>query len=663
MSRTFPDCRAALDRDFVTIQRRYESEGFGFLSKTLPRLGKNFLVSLENGSFTPDTGFKHRPGATFPLFLGVLYAKVFDIDSGAVLEDVDPLVVKDLLQIFFLLYKYEGEGMSPAHIEKARKKYVALDRKCMDNLSHRSAESIGSMYYAQIVLKQLIPEDDSFLDNLLPKHGPGAVSRGEKAWEKWRPKRFYKSLHQAFPYYTMWYYNGNHLVRRRREYLFLNRLYTAVSRQIMVPKDSRGPRVISAEELEYQYAQQALARALVPLLTERSYGRIQFLDQKLNNQRLALESSRSRENATLDLADASELVALWHILELLEERPRLLKMLTASRAPAVKLIDGTIHKLWKFAGMGSATCFPVEATLFYCVAVGALLAANLPLKVAMKSVYVYGDDIICPVEYMDDVVSALEAVGLQVNRGKSFSRGYFRESCGMDAYKGVQVTPLRIKKSCDIAAEQKDKRPTRVTLKASNLDSWRAYSDNSYRAGYWVLADFIRQHIKNEGVVLPVGVSPSSPILGHVCFQQNTELHDTGIARIFSARVIQPGSCTKATKANECDFQAPMVKGFTVYTPSQKHNLDGYSLLLKRGKSPPREMVADAFTERRTSRLRAARVPLSQVLGAGINTPDISQTWIQTCRFCCEGQPLQRYSVWPRLPHARITAPKFWRRQ
>lgn len=58
---------------------------------------------------------------------------------------------------------------------------------------------------------------------------------------------------------------------------------------------------------------------------------------------------------------------------------------------------------------------------------------------------VFGDDIICPTERFNEVVSCLESCGLVVNNDKSFSTGFFRESCGGDFYKGVDVTPIYIK--------------------------------------------------------------------------------------------------------------------------------------------------------------------------------------------------------------------------
>jgi hypothetical protein len=50
------------------------------------------------------------------------------------------------------------------------------------------------------------------------------------------------------------------------------------------------------------------------------------------------------------------------------------------------------------------------------------------------------------VDWYRCVTDALSSVGLVVNHDKSFVHGHFRESCGMDAFRGVQVTPIRFRK-------------------------------------------------------------------------------------------------------------------------------------------------------------------------------------------------------------------------
>jgi hypothetical protein len=97
--------------------------------------------------------------------------------------------------------------------------------------------------------------------------------------------------------------------------------------------------------------------------------------------------------------------------------------------------------------MGSAVTFPVETLVFLAVCL-ACCATKRGLRVdtrSLQSLYgevaVFGDDLIIPKDTWDLVHKALEALGFKVNTSKSFGAGRFRESCGVDAFRGVPVTP------------------------------------------------------------------------------------------------------------------------------------------------------------------------------------------------------------------------------
>jgi hypothetical protein len=61
----------------------------------------------------------------------------------------------------------------------------------------------------------------------------------------------------------------------------------------------------------------------------------------------------------------------------------------------------------------------------------------------MDAACVVGDDLTGDSRFFRHAVAGLEAVNLKVNVSKSFVRGHYREACGMDAYKGVDITPYR----------------------------------------------------------------------------------------------------------------------------------------------------------------------------------------------------------------------------
>jgi hypothetical protein len=171
-------------------------------------------------------------------------------------------------------------------------------------------------------------------------------------------------------------------------------------------------------------------------------GNVNFSSQEVNRN-LAYTSSVTQEYATLDLKDASDRVSVQLVEALLPKE--LIPYFMACRSTATKLPNGSIMSLHKFAPMGSAICFSVEAFLFWALSVASISQnSGRHYSRVAKLVYVYGDDIIVPVSYFPAVVHCLELFGLLVNKSKSFRYGKFRESCGMDAYDGIDVTPIRL---------------------------------------------------------------------------------------------------------------------------------------------------------------------------------------------------------------------------
>lgn len=86
--------------------------------------------------------------------------------------------------------------------------------------------------------------------------------------------------------------------------------------------------------------------------------------------------------------------------------------------------------------MGNGLTFPVETLIFYCLikAIGNLLGTG--------GIYsVYGDDLIYPSRIHKYVCEVFSNLKLIINRDKTFVNAPFRESCGSDYYRGVDVRP------------------------------------------------------------------------------------------------------------------------------------------------------------------------------------------------------------------------------
>jgi hypothetical protein len=67
-----------------------------------------------------------------------------------------------------------------------------------------------------------------------------------------------------------------------------------------------------------------------------------------------------------------------------------------------------------------------------------------PYSLELHEPSVYGDDIICDSRVTDDVIQMLKDLRFEVNVDKSFvASQYIRESCGIYAHSGDDVTPIR----------------------------------------------------------------------------------------------------------------------------------------------------------------------------------------------------------------------------
>lgn len=487
----------SLSRDIETLRSRFHAEGLSFLTKTLPKLGKALDLGLVEMRLCCPREFKRSHGnRSIPAFLQAYFSLIFSED-GSLLEEAPAGAVKHLRQILFFAYKLQlpyDRHQEEAVLAKFKEVDSAL---CLD-VSPEVGELLAlSSRITSGVFKGFDPKD------ILPRHGPGAVATGEKLEEKWEFSRLYSPIHQFYPYYD--YYvvgRGRELLDRRAWYLSLRRLERGIAKVVLVPKDSRGPRLISAEPLEYQWIQQGLGRKMATHLEKSSRltrGHVNFTDQEVN-RRIALSSSADESFATIDLSDASDRVSLDLVRRVFASTPGLLRALEATRSEATYLPTGEVVSLRKFAPMGSALCFPVEAYCFWVIIVAAAVReARLPLEQAARSVYVFGDDIAVPTEWAERSMRALESVGLVVNRQKSCITGSFRESCGMDAFRGEQVTPIRVKTQYSDRASD-----------GSMLSSYCSIANALDSRGYTEAADLIWTRLTRTFGVIPLGTKFSS---------------------------------------------------------------------------------------------------------------------------------------------------------
>jgi len=510
-------CNTDTQRDHDYVKARVEREGLSFLTITLSNFARDFERSLEEGLIdsTRFLGFKRR--ASLPAFLQGLISRVFDIGDGKLLKEPDIAAIFFVRQ-FCLMWKKVNIDCSKERTEDAIKAYIETDedinrRPAYDTVASNDeftlAGEVGRV--GRFIWHRL---EYSYANawrysRLVPKHGPGATAERISGNQKFELRTWHARLQEHFPLDSYAFPNASWLGEECSESIdILEPGAEPPVRVVTVPKTQKGPRVIAIEPVCMQYTQQAIAEFLVREIEQGTLtsGRINFRDQTVNRA-LALDGSKSGYFATIDLSEASDRVSLSLVRLVFKSCPLLMEALEATRTTSAELPDGTKRPVYKFASMGSALCFPVEAGVFFTLAVvGRCKALNLPLTyrnvVRMsRQVYVYGDDIIVPASEVLTVIETLEAFGLKVNRNKSFWIGKFRESCGMDAYAGEPITPVYLR-------ELPDHRRSR-----NGIVSLVSFANQLYKIGLWRTARDVRRYV--EGLVGPLPhVLETSPGVG-----------------------------------------------------------------------------------------------------------------------------------------------------
>jgi len=354
----------------------------------------------------------------------------------------DPTVLQCIRQLLLFTYKTEEEPNNE-QLRDAEEAYEQTDEDvgCWSR-AYSSAKSFNhTLHTARRIVGSIIYRIN--WAEIIPSHGPGGIYPSRLPSEKSCFRTLYTPIQRLYPYDQ--YFCGlpsfweSTLVRhtdaiKEEEHI--------VAKLCAVPKDSRGPRIICVHPAEAIWIQQGQRRLLEAAISTSplTKGRINFTDQSVNG-RLALLSSSSREFCTLDLKEASDRISCLLVRDLFGSHAY--KWISCARASKIKLLSGRVITVKKWAPMGNALCFPVQSLIFFALVTAGIRAFY---GINCRDVYVFGDDIIFPSSYYDGALRALVSSGLIPNPSKTFRHGFFRESCGVDAYKGAIVTPFRIKK-------------------------------------------------------------------------------------------------------------------------------------------------------------------------------------------------------------------------
>ncbi|DAD52452.1 RNA-directed RNA polymerase [ssRNA phage SRR5466727_10] len=551
----FPTLRVEFSRDWLRLCSLVENRGIRVFTLDFPEAGKHLEQCLSTETFTKSGLACFRPyrrrGIIPRLFRG-LYLRIFD-ELGMLRLDADAHAIRWLRQLFYTAKKYRME-CTPDAVFKTVDDFFDIERSIRSpnldwegDLLGGSEDGLERDQLAKLSFCDLRPDHLSSVPDLFDsqteepssricegldllqnvadivssqlgvfqplewrtKHGPGATADGKAGRSKYDFPHWPSKLASVFPLDVFAYANYNLWVdslatESGRGSHFC--LHEPPSRLLAVPKTQKGPRLIASEPIAHQWCQQAIKdyfQSRVSTTCLRSS--ISFRDQRAN-QRAAERASHDQRSATIDLSSASDRVSCWHVERLFRRNVSLLSALHATRT---RWIENTIggkhpkfHKLRKFSAMGSACTFPVETILFACIVVASVLQCrNLRATIRnieniSREVRVFGDDIVVPSDAGQSCVDLLGHLGFKVNSQKTFLKGFFRESCGLDVYKGVDVTPVYA-----MTYPRKTRPESVVSCVATHNNFARNYMINT--AAY--LKSTTQSSVKNSLPIVPYG--------------------------------------------------------------------------------------------------------------------------------------------------------------
>lgn len=497
-----------LTKDLEALERRYVSQGIGFIQKSLPDLFNGALQYLETGvSCYP--GFKLQKGTEYPRFCRRIFAMIYNSTS---FEDT-AAALKILYQLCSAFKKLEGPYPHDV-LSRSMADFVATDQSWNRiDLTKPALKVI--LQHATACITQLFSGYTGYHPAELPRPGSGATNTPVEKDLRYRPHFLYEQLNSVYDYDTWYntpyqYIFGDVAVQYTDELRYdCNVVDYPVSRFKYINKKLGTPRGICIEEAEPQFFQQGLRSLLYWWIEHhpKTKGRVNFSDQSIN-QELALRSSITREKATIDMSEASDRVFRELVL-MMFHKTLLFDKLEAVSTKFIQLPTGLGQNeslmANKFAPMGSGVCFPVMSLVHWALIQGIIASSNLQDSYKLcREVYVYGDDIIVPSECAELVYKYLPMFGMKINVEKSYVASHFRESCGCHAYGGVDITPAFFKKVITKATQHSD---------SSTLISLISKEYRLRRNGFTCTADYLVDMVHKHYGKLPK-VHKDSSIVG-----------------------------------------------------------------------------------------------------------------------------------------------------
>lgn len=235
-----------------------------------------------------------------------------------------------------------------------------------------------------------------------------------------------------------------------RSHMF-GEVLTRESRLSFVPKTDSIARTICTEPSLNMFFQLGM-KSMIEKKLLHVFG-IDMAIQPDRNRRLTRIGSLDGSFSTIDLSSASDNFSLTLLRWLLRPHSAALATIESLRTGHTLLPDGSSVELHMVSTMGNGFTFPLQTLLFSCAVAATYRTYDIKPynRPDGQNFGVFGDDIVVRTEVYDRLCRLLGLLGFKVNSDKSFSKGFFRESCGHDYFLGRDVRGVYIK---DLSTQQ-----------------------------------------------------------------------------------------------------------------------------------------------------------------------------------------------------------------
>lgn len=551
------------ERDKTRLLHEIRMKGSQVLTILLPSVCKHLDQMLDQGLYQPSGLYlcKARNGEKVPVFLRDLFVQIFDPSDGMLRCDPNLAAISDLRQLLaggkkLLLAcstrRIYDEVQDFYRTESGNRMYsldwssdaplstdmrLAADLSRPKGVARISFEDYLNEFDSQIELftegGTSVPSSRDELrllqqtfdgvisamgdfseeeESHVPEHGTGAVSDIRRGMSKYQFEDWPSKLEAQYPpdYYAVHDFMcsedlGDPGKWRNRE---------VPSKLIAVPKTEKTPRLIASEPSQHQWIQQLLLKQLLSAIQRTPLRNCLNIVDQTPNQELAVAGSKGGFYTTVDLSSASDRLTCSVVERALRSNPTLLDRLHSCRTRWVRnCVDNRSWEyliLKKFSTQGSAVIFPMQSIVYACIAIASVrcsapdVGLSHDTRSASSQVRIFGDDIIVPTYAYPCLLRYLTSMGLKVNQSKTFNGMNFRESCGVDAFRGVIVTPAFIRQVYS------DARP-------SAKDSIIDVSNNFWDRGYWNTANWLRSFTRRWNHMIPIR-HPSAGGQGYISF-------------------------------------------------------------------------------------------------------------------------------------------------